>query len=126
AAAPPPSRGPGARRRAGAGRPPRRFLPPLPRCGFTPPREMGIEILLTTQRSLAAATRSLLDRLTGPGFENIDAPEDGRVEVDCLDGESGEEWGLVAPETSAMETFTKIKEATTTVRVKIGLRSGHF
>jgi hypothetical protein len=87
---------------------------------------MGIEILLTTQRSLAAATRSLLDRLTGPGFENIDAPEDGRVEVDCLDGESGEEWGVVAPEVSAMEAFSKIKEAATTVRVKIGLRRGHF
>lgn len=87
---------------------------------------MGIEILMTTQRSIAAATRSLLDKLIAAGLENVDPPEEGRIEVDCLNGETGEEWGFVAPETSAMDAFTKIKEATSTVRVKIGLRMGHF
>jgi hypothetical protein len=87
---------------------------------------MAIEILLHTERSLASATRLVLDRMTGAGFENIDAPEDGRVEVDCLDGESGEEWGLVAPETSPMDAFLRIKERETTVRVTVKLRSGHI
>lgn len=87
---------------------------------------MGIEILLTTSRSLAASTRAMLDKLAQAGFENVDPPEDGRIEVDCLDGESGEEWGFLAPETSAMDAFTKIKEKPTTVRVKIGLRLGHL
>jgi hypothetical protein len=87
---------------------------------------MGIEILLTTSRSLAASTRSMLDKLVAGGFEYVDPPEDGRIEVDCLDGESGEEWGFVAPETSAMEAFSRIKERATTVRVKVSLRSGHL
>ncbi len=87
---------------------------------------MGIEILLQTDRSLAGATRSVLDRLLGAGFENVDPPEDGRVELDCLDGESGEEWGLVAPETSAQDAFGRIKSAKSTVRVKVGLRTGQF
>jgi len=87
---------------------------------------MGIEILLTTSRSLAASTRSMLDKLVSSGFENVDPPEDGRIEVDCLDGESGEEWGFVAPETTAQEAFGKIKEKPTTVRVKVSLRSGHL
>ena len=87
---------------------------------------MGIEILMTTQRSIAAATRSLLDKLLAAGIENIDPPEDGRIEVDCLNGETGEEWGFVAPETSAMDAFTKIKEQKATVRVKISLRMGHL
>ena len=87
---------------------------------------MGIEILLTTSRSLAASTRSMLDKLVSSGFENVDPPEDGRIEVDCLDGESGEEWGFVAPETTAQEAFGKIKEKPTTVRAKVSLRSGHL
>jgi hypothetical protein len=87
---------------------------------------MGIEILLTTSRSLAASTRAMLDKLVAGAFENVDPPEDGRIEVDCLDGESGEEWGFVAPETGAMEAFARIKEKPTTVRVKISLRTGHL
>jgi hypothetical protein len=87
---------------------------------------MGIEILVTTSRSLAASTRSMLDRLVAAGFEYVDPPEDGRLEVDCLDGESGEEWGFVSPETSPMDAFTKIREKASTVRVKIGLRTGHL
>jgi hypothetical protein len=86
---------------------------------------MTIEILLTTERSIAGATRLVLDKMLGQGFETIDGPEDGRVEVDCLNGETGEEWGFVAPDVSAMEAFTKIKEAPSTVRVKVGLRAGH-
>src|SRR5262249_13969777 len=78
---------------------------------------MAIETLLHTERSLAAATRMVLDKLLSNGFENIDPPEDGRVEIDCLDGDSGEEWGFVAPEVGAMDAFAKIKEKTTTVRV---------
>ena len=87
---------------------------------------MAIETLLPTERSLAGATRTILDRLLGAGYENIDAPEDKRIEIDCLDGESGEEWGVVAPETTAMALFTRIQETPTTVRVKLGLRSGHI
>jgi hypothetical protein len=86
---------------------------------------MTIEILLRTDRSIAGATRVVLDKMLGGGFENIDGPEDARIEVDCLNGETGEEWGFVAPETSAMEAVSRIREAPTTVRVKVGLRSGH-
>lgn len=87
---------------------------------------MPIETLLHTERSLAAATRMILDRMTGKGYEFIDAPEDGRIEIDCLNGETDVEWGVVAPELSAMDVFLKIKEETKTVRVKIRLRSGHL
>jgi hypothetical protein len=87
---------------------------------------MTIEILLRTDRSIAGATRAVLDKMVGTGWENIDGPEDGRVEVDCLNGETGEEWGFEAPQTSAMEAFTQIKDAPTTVRVKVGLRRGHL
>jgi hypothetical protein len=87
---------------------------------------MAIETLLHTERSLAAAARVVLDRLLGPGFDNIDAPEDGRIEVDCLDGDSGEEWGFVAPDVGAMDAFAKIKERPTTVRVAIRLRHGQL
>jgi hypothetical protein len=86
---------------------------------------MAIETLLHTERSLAAATRVVLDRLLGGGFETIDVPEDRRLEVDCLDGDSGEEWGFVAPPTTAMEAFQKIKERPTTVRVSVKLEHGH-
>ena len=87
---------------------------------------MAIETLLHTERSLAAAARMILDRMTGKGYEFIDAPEDGRIEVDCLNGETDEEWGIVAPEASPMDVFLKIKEQGKTVRVKIRLRSGHL
>jgi len=85
---------------------------------------MAIETLLHTERSLAAATRLVLDKLAAGGLENVDGPEDGRIEVDCLDGDSGDEWGFVAPETSAMDAFSKIKEKPTTVRVGIRLEHG--
>jgi hypothetical protein len=87
---------------------------------------MTIEILLRTDRSIAGATRAVLDKMLGTGWENIDAPEDGRVEVDCLNGETGEEWGFESPQVTAMDAFTRIKDAPTTVRVKVGLRSGHL
>ena len=87
---------------------------------------MAIEILLHTERSLAAALRMVLDRMLGTGFENIDAPEDGRIEVDCLDGDTGEEWGFAAPETSAMAAFAKVKDRPTTVRLMVRLRTGHL
>jgi hypothetical protein len=87
---------------------------------------MAIETLFPTERSLASATRLVLDRLTGAAFENIDPPEDGRIEVDCLDGESGDEWGLVVPEASPMDAFLKIKEKETTVRVTVKLRTGQI
>jgi hypothetical protein len=86
---------------------------------------MAIETLLHTERSLAAATRMVLDKLIAAAFENIDPPQDGRIEVDCLDGDSGEEWGFVAPEVGAMEAFAKIKERPTTVRVSLRLEHGH-
>lgn len=87
---------------------------------------MAIETLLHTERSLAAATRVVLDRLLGAGFQNVDGPLDGRVEIDCLDGDTGEEWGLVAPPVTAMEAFAKIKEKPTTVRVSVRLAHGHL
>jgi hypothetical protein len=87
---------------------------------------MAIETLLHTERSLAAATRLVLDRMASGGFENIDAPEDGRVELDCLDGESGEEWGISAPETSPMDAFLRIKDRASTVRVSVRLRTGQI
>ncbi|MCC7137932.1 MAG: hypothetical protein IT460_05820 [Planctomycetes bacterium] len=87
---------------------------------------MAIETLLHTERSLAAATRVVLDKLTGAGFETIDGPEDGRLEVDCLDGDTGDEWGFVAPETSPMAAFTEIKAKPTTVRVSVKLAHGQL
>ncbi len=87
---------------------------------------MAIETLLSTERSLAGATRLVLDRALGQGFENIDSPEDGRIEMDCLDGETGDEWGMATPEVTPMEAFTRIKEKPTTVRVRMCLRTGCF
>lgn len=87
---------------------------------------MPIETLLHTERSLAAATRMVLDRLTGKGYEFIDAPEDRRLEIDCLNGETDEEWGVATPELSPMDVFLKLKEEPKTVRVRIKLRSGHL
>src|SRR5512138_1246736 len=88
-------------------------------------RPVAIETLLHTERSLAAATRLVLDKLQSKALENVDGPEDGRIEVDCLDGDTGDEWGFVAPETSPMDAFTKIKEKPTTVRVSVRLEHGH-
>lgn len=87
---------------------------------------MAIETLLTTERSLAGATRSILDKVRGAGFENIDGPEDGRIEIDCLDGETGDEWGMATPEVSPMDAFSRIKEKPSTVRVRLCLRTGCF
>jgi hypothetical protein len=88
--------------------------------------DMAIETLLHTDRSLAGSLRSILDRLMGPGFENVDAPEEGRIEIDCLDGETGDEWGMASPEVSAMDAFSKLKEKANTVRVRVSLRTGCF
>src|SRR5512144_808089 len=53
-------------------------------------RRVAIETLLHTDRSLAAATRLVLDKLQGKSLENVDGPDDGRIEVDCLDGDTGD------------------------------------
>ena len=87
---------------------------------------MPIEILLPTTRTLAGATRAVLEQLEGPGFLNIDGPQTpyALVEMTNVDGD---EWPKRVPEEiSTLELTDVIKADREIVRIRIHLRIGSF
>jgi hypothetical protein len=86
---------------------------------------VSIEILLPTTRTLGGATRAILEALLGGGFQNIDPPEGG-IEVELMNVD-GEEWAKQVPgDVEPPELGESIKADRHIVRVRIGLRLGHF
>lgn len=88
---------------------------------------MAIEIHVSTQgRTLGGTTRLVLEALLTKGFQNIDPPESGVLEVELMNVD-GEEWAKSVPEeASAQEIGEQIKANREIVRVRIGLRLGNF
>jgi len=87
---------------------------------------MPIEILVPTTRTLGGATRAVLEQLLGPGFVNIDAPEETSIPVELMtvDMKAWEE--SVPADVSTEDLGERIKADKRIVRVKIGLRLGWF
>ena len=70
---------------------------------------VAIEILVPTPRTLAGATRAVVEQLMGPGFANIDSPSESSFEVELTNVDM-KEWGEFVPEdTSPAELGEKIK-----------------
>lgn len=87
---------------------------------------MAIEILLPTDRTLGGATRAVVEQLLGPGFVNIDAPEESSFEVELTNVDM-KEWGEFVPDDiSPAELSDKIKADKEILRVRVPLRLGHF
>lgn len=87
---------------------------------------MAIEILVPTTRTLGGAARVILLQLLGPGFANIDGPEESPLEVEVMNVD-GEEWPKMVPdEISPDQLGDEIKANREIVRVRIPLRLGHF
>jgi hypothetical protein len=88
---------------------------------------MAIEIHVSTQgRTLGGTVRAVVETLLAKGFQNIDPPESGVLEVELMNVE-GEEWAKLLPEElSAAELGDQIKANREIVRVRVGLRLGHF
>ena len=87
---------------------------------------MAIEILVPTTRTLGGATRVILMQLLGPGFANIDAPEETPLEVEIMNVDA-EEWPKMVPdEISPDQLGDEIKANREIVRIRIPLRLGHF
>lgn len=88
---------------------------------------MAIEIHVSTQgRTLGGTARLVLEALLTKGFQNIDPPESGVLEVELMNVD-GEEWAKHVPEeASAQEVGEQIKANREIVRVRIGLRLGNF
>lgn len=87
---------------------------------------MPIEIHVpTVGRTLGGTVRAVLETLQAKGFQNIDPPESGVLEVELMNVD-GEEWAKSVPEeVSAQELGEQIKGNREIVRVRIGLRLGH-
>jgi hypothetical protein len=88
---------------------------------------MSIEIHVPTGgRTLGGTARAVIEALLGKGFQNIDPPESGVLEVELMNAD-GEEWAKQVPEeASAAEIGDQIKANREIVRVRIGLRLGCF
>jgi len=87
---------------------------------------VSIEILLPTTRTLGGATRAITERILGPGFANIDAPETDSIEVELTNVDM-EEWGKFLPDDiSPVQLGEEIKANKEIVRIRIPLRLGHF
>ena len=88
---------------------------------------MAIEIHVPTgTRTLGGTTRAVVETLLAKGFQNIDAPESGTLEVELMNAD-GEEWALQVPEeVSAVDVGEKIKADKEIVRARVGLRLGCF
>lgn len=87
---------------------------------------MPIEILVPTTRTLGGATRAVLETLLGPGFANIDSPEEEDIEVELMNVDV-ESWPQNVPsEIDPAALGESIKEKREIVRAKIPLRTGHF
>ena len=91
------------------------MIPPVP-----------IEILIPTPRTLGGATRAVVEQLLGPGFVNIDAPDESSFEVELTNVDM-KEWGEFVPEdVSPAELGDKIRADKEILRVRVPLRIGHF
>lgn len=86
---------------------------------------MALEIHVSTQgRSLGGTVRLVLEALIGKGFQYIDPPESGVLEVELMNVD-GEEWAKSVPEElSAAELGDQVKANREIVRVRVGLRLG--
>ncbi len=87
---------------------------------------MAIEILVPTTRSLAGATRAVLDQLLGPGFLNVDPVETDAFEVELTDVDMREQGRLVPEAVSPADLAEELRRNREFVRVRIPLRLGHF
>ena len=88
---------------------------------------MSIEIHVpTVGRTLGGCVRAVLETLQQKGFQNIDPPESGVLEVEFMNVD-GEEWAKNVPEeASPSEIGEQIKANREIVRVRIALRLGCF
>lgn len=88
---------------------------------------MSIEIHVPTGgRTLGGTARAVIEALQNKGFQNIDPPESGALEVELMNAD-GVEWAKAVPEeASAVEIGDQIKADREIVRVRIGLRLGCF
>ncbi len=87
---------------------------------------MAIEILVPTSRTLAGATRAVVEQLLGPGFVNIDSSSESSIEVELTNVDS-KEWGEFVPDDlSAGELSDKIRADKEILRIRVPLRIGHF
>ncbi len=87
---------------------------------------VAIEILIPTPRTLAGATRAVVEQLMGPGFVNIDSPSESAFEVELTNVDM-KEWGEVVPDdVTAAELGEKIRADKEILRVRVPLRLGHF
>jgi hypothetical protein len=88
---------------------------------------MAIEILVPTGgRTLGGAARAVLDALLTKGFQNIDPPESGVLEVELRNVDEEEHARSVPDEFSPADIAEEIKADKEILRVRIGLRLGHF
>jgi hypothetical protein len=85
-----------------------------------------IEILIPTQRTLGGAAKAVLETLLGSGFQNVDAPQEGPIEVELMNVD-GDEWAKQVPdEISPTDLGEEVKGNREIVRVRIPLRHGCF
>ena len=86
----------------------------------------GTRRVQTVRRPGNPGLCDLLEALLTKGFQNIDPPESGVLEVELMNVD-GEEWAKSVPEeASAQEIGEQIKANREIVRVRIGLRLGNF
>ena len=87
---------------------------------------MAIEILVPTGRTLGGSARAVMETLLAKQFVNIDPPESGALEVELMNAD-GVEWAKNVPEeVTAADLGDQIKADKELVRVRVGLRLGHF
>ena len=72
---------------------------------------MAIEIHVPTgTRTLGGTTRAVVETLLAKGFQNIDPPESGKLEVELMNAD-GKEWAKTVPEEASAEELFRIWEA---------------
>jgi hypothetical protein len=86
---------------------------------------MAIEIHVPTgSRTLGGTTRAVLEILLAKGFQNIDPPESGKLEVELMNVDN-EEWAQTIPDdASPTEIGDEIKADREILRARVGLRLG--
>jgi hypothetical protein len=88
---------------------------------------MAIEILVPAGgRTLGGATRAVLEALLSKGFQNIDPPDSGVLEVELRNVDDEEHARSVPDEFSPTDIADEIKADKEILRVRIGLRLGCF
>jgi hypothetical protein len=88
---------------------------------------MTIEILVPTGgRTLGGATRAVIETLLSRGFQNIDPPESGVLEVELRNVDEEEHARSVPDEVTPADLGEEIKANREILRVRVGLRLGCF